>query len=86
MLRLDAAARVTGIVYFVFAFVNSAIFYFAPGGRARMDRLLEMQRSVVPWMQSPDQASLPFDMTPFLFAGSDSRVSFGPRTFVFFNH
>jgi hypothetical protein len=70
LLRLQAAARATGIVYFVFAFVNSAIFYFAPGGRARIDRLLEMQRSAFPWMQSLDQTSLPFDMTPFLFAGA----------------
>ena len=76
LLRLQAAARVTGIVYFVFAFVNSAIFYFAPGGRARIDRFLEMQKSLFPWMPSPDQASLPFDMKPFLFAGAIAGLVF----------
>jgi len=76
LLRLQAAARVTGIAYFVFAFVNSAIFYFAPGGRARIDRFLEMQRSLFPWMPSPDQASLPFDMKPFLFAGAIAGLVF----------
>jgi hypothetical protein len=70
LLRLQAAARATGIAYFVFAFVNSAVFYFAPGGRARLDHLMEMQRSLFPWMLSPNQDSVPFDMTPFLFAGA----------------
>jgi hypothetical protein len=70
LLRLQAAARAAGIAYFVFAFVNSAVFYFAPGGRARIDHLMEMQRSLFPWMPSPDQASVPFDMAPFLFAGA----------------
>jgi hypothetical protein len=69
LLRLQAAARATGIAYFVFAFVNSAVFYFAPGGRARLDHLMEMQRSLFPWMP-PNRDSVTFDMTPFLFAGA----------------
>jgi hypothetical protein len=70
LLRLQAAARATGIGYLVFAFLNSAIFFFAPGGRARLGHLMEIQKTVFPWMQSPDQASLPFDITPFLYAGA----------------
>jgi hypothetical protein len=76
LLRLQAAARAAGIAYFVFAFLNSAVFYFAPGGRARIDRLMEMQRSLFPWMPSPDQGSVPFDMTPFLFAGAIAGLVF----------
>jgi hypothetical protein len=51
ILRLKPAARTVGICYLAFGFVNAAIFYVAPGSRARMSALIESQRSMFPWMQ-----------------------------------
>src|SRR5262249_23984434 len=53
LLRLQPVARLVGIAYFVFAFLNSAVFFFAPGGQARMAKLLEVSRSAFFWMPPP---------------------------------
>jgi hypothetical protein len=71
LLRVKPAARMAAIIYFVFAFVNSAVFYFAPGGHARMLGLLESQQSMFPWMRLfQSQAEFHFDFGPFLIMGA----------------
>jgi hypothetical protein len=71
LLRVKPAARMAAIVYFVFAFVNSAVFYFAPGGQARMLGLLEQQQSMFPWMRLyQSQTEFHFDFGPFLIMGA----------------
>ena len=68
LLRLQPVARLVGIAYFVFGFVNSAVFFFAPGGRGRMAKLLEVSQSAFFWMRQPHAA--PFDLAPFMMIGA----------------
>jgi hypothetical protein len=71
LLRLKPVARIGAIAYFVFGFVNTAVFYFAPGSHARMLALLESERSIFPWMrQFQDQAQYQLDLAPSLMLGS----------------
>ncbi len=71
LLRLKPAARVAAIAYFAFAFVNTAVFYFAPGGRARMVALLESQQSMFPWMRLwQNHPEFQVDLTPSLVLGA----------------
>jgi|SRR5580658_4479823 hypothetical protein len=71
LLRLKLAARIAAIVYFAFAFANSAVFYFAPGGHARMLALIEWQQSMFPWTRAfQSQAEFKLDLTPFLSLGA----------------
>ncbi|HEV7522860.1 MAG TPA: hypothetical protein VGP89_17290 [Candidatus Angelobacter sp.] len=71
LLRMKPAGRLIGIGYFVFNFLNIAVFYFAPGSRARIARFLDSQQSMFPWMASSKAAS-PFqhDLIPLLVAGA----------------
>jgi len=70
LLRLQPAARLVGIAYFVFAFVNSAVFFLAPGAMARMTKLLEVQQSLFPWIRSmPGANPYPVDVRPFMLVG-----------------
>jgi hypothetical protein len=66
LLRLNPYARVVGIGYFAFAILNSAVFFFAPGGRARMARMVELQHSLFPGLQG---ASPQIDPRPFILVG-----------------
>ena len=71
LLRLQPVARLVGIAYFVFSFVNSAVFFFAPGGMARLTRLLEVEQSTFPWMRPmPGGHPYPFDIRPFMMTGA----------------
>jgi len=71
LLRVKPAARIAAIIYFVFGFVNSAVFYFAPGGHARMLGLLESQQSMFPWMRLfQSQTEFRFDFGPLLMVGA----------------
>lgn len=71
LLRLKPTARIVGIWYLAFGFVNAAVFYLAPGGRTRMLSLIEKQQSMFPWMQ-PWQTQIwqQIDLTPFLVLGA----------------
>jgi hypothetical protein len=71
LLRMKPAGRLTAIGYFIFTFVNLAVFYFAPGGRARMAKLLDLQQSMFPWMRSSQDFS-PFggEFMPFIIIGA----------------
>ncbi len=71
LLRLKPVARIGAIAYFVFGFVNMAVFYFAPGSHARLDALLESERSVFPWMRPfQDQAQFQPNLNAPLMLGS----------------
>ena len=71
LLRLKPAARIGAIAYLVFGFVNTAVFYFAPGRHARLLALLESERSIFPWMLPfQDQAQYQLNFTPPLILGS----------------
>jgi hypothetical protein len=71
LLRLKAVARVGAIAYFVFGFVNTAVFYLAPGSRARLAALLESERSIFPWIGPfQGQAQYQLNFTPSVILGS----------------
>jgi len=78
LLRLQRAARLVGIGYFVFAFLNSAVFYFAPGGRMRVEHLLQSQLSMFPWIQWAEfKALFPFDFTSLIVAAATAGAVAG---------
>jgi len=71
LLRIRPAARTAAIVYFAFTFVNTAVFYFAPGSHARLLALVERQQSMFPSMRLiQNQSQFQFDPTPFLVVGA----------------
>jgi hypothetical protein len=89
VLRLQPAARWTGIGYFVFAFLNSAVFFFAPGGLERMRKLLEIQQSWFPWLRQMQGSNpFPFDTTPFMIIGAVTGMAIVliPLCFLIINH
>jgi hypothetical protein len=70
LLRFVRSARVVGVAYFAFALVNAAVFYLAPGGRARIRALLDAQQSLMPWMQFyQNRPEFQFDPMPFVYIG-----------------
>jgi len=48
LLRLDRTARLVGIGYFLFGFLNAAVFYLAPGAEARMKSLMATWQAIFP--------------------------------------
>jgi len=73
LLRLQLAARTVAVAYYVFWFVNMAVFYLAPGGRLRMLELMQRSQSIFPWMRTQpwqSQMAMPFDTTRFLVLGA----------------
>jgi hypothetical protein len=65
LLRFKLLAREIAIGYFAFAFVNTAVFYLAPGGQGRMVSLLSIQGNMFPWMAALQNSSgLGIDPTP----------------------
>jgi hypothetical protein len=71
LLRVKPAARTVAVAYYLFLFVNSAVFYLAPGARLRMLDLMQRSQAMFPWMQPwPQQGAFPFDATPFLILGA----------------
>jgi hypothetical protein len=51
LLRLKPLARSAGVGYCVFLFINSAVFYLAPGRQARIHALFDWQFTIFPWMR-----------------------------------
>ena len=65
LLRLQPWARKTAIGLYGFGLLNTAVFYFAPGGRARMVALMESQRSMFGWeTMLPNQPLVHIDLSP----------------------
>jgi hypothetical protein len=77
LLRLQPAARLVGIAYFVFALVNSAVFFLAPGALARITGLLEAQQSLFPWIRfTPGTYPYPFDVRPVMMVSAGVGLLF----------
>jgi hypothetical protein len=57
LLRLQPAARLGAIAYFVFGLVNTTVFAVAPGGHARMAALIERQQAMMPMFRLGDPAA-----------------------------
>jgi hypothetical protein len=65
LLRLQPWARKAAIGLYGFGLLNTAVFYFAPGGRARMVALMENQRSMFGWeTMLPNQPLVHMDLGP----------------------
>jgi hypothetical protein len=65
LLRLQPWARKAAIGLFGFGLLNTAVFYFAPGGRVRMLALMENQRSMFGWETIlPNQPQVNIDLGP----------------------
>jgi hypothetical protein len=70
LLRLRPVARTAGMIYFVFFFANTAVFYFWPGAHSRFPALMQSERSMFPWMRMlPNQPEFQYDTTRFLVFG-----------------
>jgi hypothetical protein len=71
LLKLKPAALKVGIGYFLFTTVNSAVFLFAPGGRARLTDLMERQQEMFPLLRFwQTQSAWRLDSTPFAMIGA----------------
>jgi hypothetical protein len=77
LLRLKPAARMAAILYFAFGALNTAVFYFAPGGHGRALALMDSQLSMFPWMRLlQSQPQFAFDLRPSLMIGAVAGVFF----------
>jgi hypothetical protein len=71
LLQLRPAARTAAMVFLVFGYLNSAVFYLAPGAHDRMLLLMASERNMFPWMRAfQPQPELQFDITPFFMIGA----------------
>jgi hypothetical protein len=71
LLQLKPWARQLAIGFYIFGFVNTAVFYFAPGARSRMKALVNSQSSMFWWEKlAPNQPHIQMDPSPLfpLFA------------------
>jgi hypothetical protein len=84
LLGLQPAARLVGMAYFLGSFLNSVVFNFAPGGQARMTKLVASQLAMFPWMKVL-QAENPMklDLTPFVRLGSVAGLAIVLVAFYF---
>jgi hypothetical protein len=76
LLKMKPVGRLIAIGYFIFGLLNVAVFYFAPGRSARLQRLLDLQQSMFPWMRPAESNPFQADMMPFLFVGAIGGVVF----------
>jgi hypothetical protein len=76
LLRMKPAGRLVGMGYFIFGFLNTAVFYFAPGRSARIARFMDAAQSMFPWMRSAQSNPFQSDMMPFLLVGAIGGVAF----------
>jgi hypothetical protein len=76
LLQMKPAGRLVGMGYFIFGFLNTAVFYFAPGRSARIARFMDAAQSMFPWMRSAQSNPFQSDMMPFLLVGAIGGVAF----------
>ena len=76
LLKMKPSGRLVGMGYYIFALVNPAIFYLAPGRSARFARLLDAEQSMFPWMRSGQSNLFQSDMTPFFLVGAIFAIAF----------
>lgn len=75
LLRFQPAARKVGIAYYLFLFVNMAVFYLFPGAQARVLGLLRGSMSF--WMRNqswPGDQLMLFNWNPFLILAAISAL------------
>jgi hypothetical protein len=76
LLKMKPIGRLIGIGYFIFGLLNVAVFYFAPGRSARLQKLLDLEQSMFPWMRSAQSSPFQTDMMPFFLVGAIGGVVF----------
>lgn len=76
LLKMKPVGRLIGIGYFIFGLLNAAVFYFAPGRNARLQKLFDLQQSMFPWMRSAQSSPFQTDMMPFFLVGAIGGVVF----------
>jgi hypothetical protein len=76
LLQMKPAGRLVGMGYFIFGFLNTAVFYFAPGRSVRIARFMDAAQSMFPWMRSAQSNPFQADMMPFLLVGAIGGVAF----------
>lgn len=76
LLKMKPVGRLIAIGYFIFGLLNVAVFYFAPGGSARLQKLLDLQQSMFPWMRPAQSNPFQSDMMPFFLVGAVSGAVF----------
>ena len=76
LLKMKPVGRLIAIGYLIFGFLNVAVFYFAPGRSARLQKLLDLQQSMFPWMRPVQSNPFQTDMMPFFIAGAIGGVVF----------
>lgn len=76
LLKMKPIGRLIGIGYFIFGLLNAAVFFFAPGRSARLQKLLDLQQSMFPWMRSAQSSPFQTDMMPFFLVGAIGGVVF----------
>ena len=74
LLKMKPSGRLIAIGYFIFGLLNVAVFYFAPGRSARLQRLLDLQQSMFAWMRPAQSNPFQSDMTPFFLVGAIGGV------------
>jgi len=67
LLKLKPLARTLALVYFAFSLLNIAVFYLGPGNKARMAAFIDIQASMMQYMQP---------------AGAYSQAQFHPAFFM----
>jgi hypothetical protein len=77
LLKMKSSGRLVGMGYYIFALLNTAVFFLAPGRSARIARLLDAEQSMFSWVRSA-QTDSPFtgDITPFLVIGAIGGIAF----------
>lgn len=84
LLRLRPLARQAAIALYAFGLVSSLVFYFAPGGQARMLALMQRENSMFPWskmLPAEQQFHLPTSFF-FVFAAAGLAVATVPIYFL----
>jgi hypothetical protein len=71
LLRLQPVARLMGMAYFLVSFLNAVVFNFAPGGQARVTKLIASQLAMFPWMKVlQEENPMKIDLALFVRIGS----------------
>jgi hypothetical protein len=71
LLRLNPLSRTLTMAYLAYGALNVAAFNFAPGGRSRVQALLNAQETMFPWMRvARSQAAIAIDPAVPMVVGS----------------
>jgi len=77
LLRLKPLARSVAVGYFVFTFINAAVFFLAPSRSGRLQYLMDQQQAMFPFFAILQKQFQPqIDYRPFIFLGACSGLIF----------